>query len=325
VRNELAAAIAAECEPHRAALRSSVERLIDAYHAEPARPVPPLSSERDVLAYAAYRMPATAAAVASALRAVVAALPAYQPLTHSDVGGGTGAALWAAAATWPSLQRAVVVERSAPMAEVGRRLAARAPAAVTRAATWAAGDILTGALVPPADLVTMTYALGEIPEPERADVLGRLLAAATGVVVVVEPGTPAGYQRVMVARDALIADGWSVAAPCPHDVDCPMRGRDWCHFSTRVARSALHRQLKGGALAYEDEKFSYVAAARGAVAARCAARIVRHPLTRKGLVSLRLCTTDGLRTQPVAKSAGAAYRAARDASWGDCWDPPGAG
>jgi ribosomal protein RSM22 (predicted rRNA methylase) len=171
----------------------------------------------------------------------------------------------------------------------------------------------------------MTYALGEIPEPERADVLGRLLAAATGVVVVVEPGTPAGYQRVMVARDALIADGWSVAAPCPHDADCPMRGRDWCHFSTRVARSALHRQLKGGALAYEDEKFSYVAAARGAVAARCAARIVRHPLTRKGLVSLRLCTTDGLRTQPVAKSAGAAYRAARDASWGDCWDPPGAG
>jgi ribosomal protein RSM22 (predicted rRNA methylase) len=173
----------------------------------------------------------------------------------------------------------------------------------------------------------MAYVLGELPAAARADAVDRLAGASTGAVVVVEPGTPAGYARIMAARDRLIAAGWTIAAPCPHDGECPMRpAGDWCHFSTRLPRSGLHRQLKGGSLAYEDEKFSYVAAVRGEVAARCAARVVRHPLTRKGLVSLRLCTADdGLQTRPVSKRQGAIYRAARETSWGDCWDPPAGG
>jgi ribosomal protein RSM22 (predicted rRNA methylase) len=97
---------------------------------------------------------------------------------------------------------------------------------------------------------------------------------------------------------------------------------DWCHFAARVSRSSLHRQVKGGSLPYEDEKFSYVAAARFP-AAPAASRIVRHPQIRKGQVLLDLCTAeDGLRRETVTKRHGDAYRAARDADWGDAW-PPG--
>ncbi len=96
-----------------------------------------------------------------------------------------------------------------------------------------------------------------------------------------------------------------------------MPGTDWCHFSARVARSSLHRQVKGGSLPYEDEKFGYVAATRFPAAA-AEGRIVRRPQTRKGQVLLDLCTEGGaLRRDTVTKRHGTRYKAARDAEWGD--------
>ncbi|MDG4862541.1 small ribosomal subunit Rsm22 family protein, partial [Streptomyces sp. T-3] len=139
-------------------------------------------------------------------------------------------------------------------------------------------------------------------------------------VVVIEPGTPDGYARVLAARDALLAAGFSIAAPCPHDGACPIEpGSDWCHFSARVSRSSLHRQVKGGSLPYEDEKFSYVAAARFPVSP-VSARVTRRPQIRKGQVLLDLCTRDsGLTRTTVTKRHGALYKAARDVDWGDEW------
>ncbi|WP_228984764.1 small ribosomal subunit Rsm22 family protein, partial [Streptomyces sp. DH12] len=114
----------------------------------------------------------------------------------------------------------------------------------------------------PADLVTVSYVLNELTAPDRAALVDAAADAAQAVVIV-EPGTPDGYARVIEARDRLIAAGFHVAAPCPHSAACPIvPGTDWCHFSARVSRSSLHRQIKGGTLAYEDEKFSYVAATR---------------------------------------------------------------
>jgi ribosomal protein RSM22 (predicted rRNA methylase) len=103
-------------------------------------------------------------------------------------------------------------------------------------------------------------------------------------------------------------------------------GEDWCHFAARVGRSSLHRRVKGGSLPYEDEKYSYVAAVAPALAGTATAaapRIVRKPQLRKGQVLLELCTADdGLRRETVTKRHGPAYRAARDAAWGDDWPHP---
>jgi len=70
--------------------------------------------------------------------------------------------------------------------------------------------------------------------------------AAKGLLVLVEPGTPAGYGRILRARDRLVGLGATLAAPCPHHAACPLTGEDWCHFSVRLPRSRDHRLAKGG-------------------------------------------------------------------------------
>jgi ribosomal protein RSM22 (predicted rRNA methylase) len=273
-------------------------------------------------AYAAYRMPATFAAVRAALRSAAPALlpPDAAPRTLLDVGGGTGAALWAAAATLPSLRAATVLDRSRDALALGRSLAAHAAAPLLDTAAWTPA-MLGAAPLPPVDLVTMAYLLGELT-PALRIALVELAADRAPVVAVVEPGTPAGHRRVLEAREALVRKGFRVVAPCPHDLACPWsEGPDWCHFAARLPRSARHRQVKGGTLGWEDEKFSYVVATSGRPA-RAAGRIVRHPYRRKGLVELTVCTgSPGVAGVTVSKRQGADYRAARDAGWGDPWPP----
>jgi len=98
--------------------------------------------------------------------------------------------------------------------------------------------------VPAADLVTVSYVLGELTDAQQRDLVARA-AAAAGLLMIVEPGTPAGYARVIAARDQLVGLGHTVVAPCPHQEPCPLASGDWCHFGVRVNRTALHRRIKG--------------------------------------------------------------------------------
>ncbi|MCK2216137.1 small ribosomal subunit Rsm22 family protein [Actinomadura sp. ATCC 31491] len=304
-------------------LARSVAQLTERYRAGAPAETAHMRGEADVAAYAAYRMPATYAAAATAMRHAAALMPGFEPVSQLDAGGGTGAAVWAAADLWPSLREVTVIEREPHVLDLGRRLARTSGAAGVRGAAWRQAAVRPGLDRPRADLATMSYALGELPEQDRPDVV-RWLARDAALVIVVEPGTPAGYATIAAAREALVQEGLSVVAPCPHDGACPIRpGQDWCHFSVRLPRTSLHRRLKAGTLSFEDEKFSYVAAT-AVPRPRPAARVLRHPQKRKGLVSLRLCTeTDGLRDEIVSKRQGELYRQARDVGWGDAW--PGGG
>ncbi|MFH8218756.1 small ribosomal subunit Rsm22 family protein [Streptomyces sp. NPDC018057] len=306
--------------PRQAA--GAVERLIANYRGTTPTDAPILRDRADVAAYAAYRMPATFEAVRSALAEFAAAVPGWTPGGHVDIGGGTGAATWAVADTWPGTRPVTVLDWAEPALALGREIAAAHPD--LRGATWRRARIGAALALDESDLVTVSYVLGELTAADRAAVVDAAAAAAsaTGAVVVVEPGTPDGYARIIEARGRLVAAGFRVAAPCPHSAACPIvPGTDWCHFSARVSRSSLHRQVKGGSLAYEDEKFSYVAATR-ATPALAPARVVRRPQIRKGQVLLDLCETDEqLRRRTVTKRHGDLYKAARDTDWGDTWPP----
>ncbi|MEV0599457.1 small ribosomal subunit Rsm22 family protein [Streptomyces sp. NPDC050315] len=290
---------------------AAVERLIANYRGRTPTDAPVLRDRADVAAYAAYRMPATFEAVRSALAAAGERLPDWAPASHLDIGGGTGAAAWAAADVWPKLHT-TVLDWAEPALALGRELAAGTLPDIR----WQRQVIGEGLSVPEdTDLVTVSYVLGELTGADREAVV--TAAARSRTAVLIEPGTPDGYARIRAARDQLVAAGLRVIAPCPHSAECPIvPGEDWCHFAARVNRSSLHRQVKGGSLPYEDEKYAYVAATR--VEARPApARIVRKPLLRKGQVLLDVCTAeDGLQRRTVTKRQGAVYRAARDASWG---------
>ncbi|UNZ19569.1 small ribosomal subunit Rsm22 family protein [Streptomyces sp. 891-h] len=329
IEQELRGALAAALDglPARQA-SAAVERLIAHYRGETPTTAPVLRDGADAAAYAAYRMPATFAAASAALEALAERAPGWAPAAHLDVGGGTGAAVWAAARVWDTARSTVVLDWAEPALALGRRLASGAGAAALDGAEWRRGS-LRGGTAPgwePADLVTVSYVLGELADADRRAVVEAAARAARGAVVLVEPGTPDGYLRIREAREALIAAGLRVLAPCPHDGACPIVvGQDWCHFAVRVARSSLHRRVKGGELPYEDEKFSYVVAVRDAVAGSAApARIVRKPQLRKGQVLLDLCEGEdggGLRRRTVTKREGPTYRAARKAEWGGAFPP----
>lgn len=301
------------------AARAGVRRLVEAYRSgrPPARFV--LGDRLDALVYAAYRMPATHAAAAAVFDAMAEAMPSFAPATLLDLGGGTGAALWASSRCWPSLAACTVVDGSRAALDVGADLAAASEQPALTASSWI-HDRLPAAV--PAhlptrgvDLVTIAYVLGELPETERDHLIAS--AARTSTVVVIEPGTPAGYRRVLRARQQLLDAGLTVMAPCPVQTCCPLEDPDWCHFSVRVARSALHRRLKDADLGHEDEKYAYVAATRIPVLPPARPRILRRPEQRKGLVTLRLCTEAGLETRQVRKRDATGYREARRAAWGD--------
>jgi ribosomal protein RSM22 (predicted rRNA methylase) len=310
--------------PPKAAAQA-VERLIANYRGTTPTDAPILRDRADVAAYAAYRMPATFEAVRAALDAFADVVPEWAPGSQVDIGGGTGAATWAVNATWPEERPVTVLDWAEPALALGRELASRNP--LLKSAAWQRSRIGAALTVESTDLVTVSYVLGELTEQARSAVVDAAATAAQAVVII-EPGTPDGYARVIEARDRLIRAGFRIAAPCPHSAACPIvPGEDWCHFSARVSRSSLHRQVKGGSLAYEDEKFSYVAATRfpatsAPASAPAPSRVVRRPQIRKGQVLLDLCEAEEqLRRSTVTKRHGLLYKAARDADWGDAWPP----
>jgi ribosomal protein RSM22 (predicted rRNA methylase) len=268
------------------------------------------------LAYLQVRLPATYAALHHVLAETALRIPDWRPQSLLDLGAGPGTAAWAATAVFPSLARFTLIERDSQMAELGRELASSH--ALLSAARWLTADV-SAADFPESDLVVASYTIGELPDRQRAAEVRRAWAAAR-VLVLIEPGTRRGFEHVLAARADLISAGASLVAPCPHALACPMAAAgDWCHFSERVERSAAHRRLKGADLGYEDEKFSYVVAAKDA-ATSAAARIVRHPLHHGGHTQLLLCTPAGLEKRTITRSQKDLYRRARKSVWGGAWE-----
>ena len=272
-----------------------------------------IKSEIAALAYALVRMPATYAAVTASLNALVELRPDFTPKSLLDVGAGPGTASWAAAETFSSLQKFMLLDINAALQtlalELGREHV-RLASMTYRRDTHALDE------AEPADLVIASYLIGEVGDAERRALAERLWTKTRDALLVIEPGTPAGYARIVELRAQLIAAGAHVAAPCPHDGTCPLHAPDWCHFAQRLPRLRAHMQIKGAELPFEDEKFSYVVLTRTPVTQRFD-RVLASPEVSKVEVSAKLCTPDGLQTAKVPRRDKTAYAAARRWDWGD--------
>jgi ribosomal protein RSM22 (predicted rRNA methylase) len=274
-----------------------------------------IRSGTDALAYALARMPATYAAVSASLNALLDARPDFAPQSLLDVGAGPGTASWAVAEAFPAPASFVLLDANESL----RTLALDLLRDSTRLGGlhYEAGEAIASlARAEAADLVIASYLIGELGEAERI-LLGEAMWAKTrDTLVVVEPGTPAGYARIIALRGQLIAAGAHVLAPCPHDRPCPLVPPDWCHFSRRLARSRAHKQVKGADVPFEDERFSYVILTRTPAATRVS-RVLAQPLIGKAGVSAKLCTIDGLAIAKVPRRDRQAYANARHWRWGD--------
>ncbi len=212
-----------------------------------------IRSEADALAYALARMPATYAAVTASLNALGGIKPDFAPKGLLDVGAGPGTATWAAAEAFSSLTDFTLLDANNALRALALDLfhgSSRLSNAryAHREARAALADS------EPADLVVASYMIGEVDDHERTALAALMWAKTRDTLLIVEPGTPVGYARILALRAQLIASGAHVAAPCPHDGPCPLIAPDWCHFTQRLPRSQAHRQIKGAEVPYRGRE-----------------------------------------------------------------------
>ena len=277
---------------------------------------PQVVSDVQRAAYLLVRWPATFAAISAVCHELRTRQPDFVPHSLLDLGAGPGTVWWAAREHFPTLRQATLLERDAGFSKLGQTLLA----GTSQEIVWQAADMRYLPSLARHDLATISYVLNELDTATQTALLNSAWAAAGQFLVVIEPGTKAGFANILRARTQLLALGAHIVAPCPHSGACPLAtAGHWCHFSQRLPRTAQHRRAKAGALGYEDEKFSYLIAAKMPVMPALA-RIVRHPFFGKGHVKLTLCKQETIVTETITAKQKELYKHARKAVWGDEWE-----
>lgn len=275
------------------ALQKEFEVLVDGYRS--GKPAPIDSRER-ALAYVLYRAPATMGVLSHLLQN----LPPLQSVC--DCGSGAGVSYEPLQAHSPGCS-ITFLEQSKILIELGKEQAGQY-------ATWKNKNF-TKASFTPHDLFLFSYSLNEdhsIHAVRKAFQMARY-------VLIIEPGTPAGYKRVLAYREALLNDGAYMVGPCPHANDCPLSGGDWCHFSERISRSKEHKYIKKSSMGYEDEKYSYLLVSKKEHP--LFERILREPQKNKQGIRFKICGFTGLREQDFPKRSKEVFTKVKKLGWGD--------
>lgn len=315
--NNLKEAVKAELvQLSTSALEKTHADLSSRYRNAEGNGQPYITSSEQRNAYLAARMPATYAVIYYVLQELKDRMPDLTIASLLDLGAGPGTAMWAAAGIFSDLANITLVEQDSAFITIGKRLANYAVTDALQEAVWQQNDFENIENLAPHDLIICSYSVGELPQKAIATLIEKAWKATKKALVVIEPGTPQGFERMRRIRNQLITYDAYLIAPCPHAQDCPMSDKDWCHFAQRVERSTIHRKIKQGSLCYEDEKFSYLIVSKNPCQSY-PARIIRHPQIHSGFVELNLCTIEGdLLTKKISRKEGDLYRFARKASWG---------
>ncbi len=259
-------------------------------------------------------MPATYAAITRVLTEVVLIAEGFAPRTVLDVGAGPGTASWAALAKWPEIEHVSMIEADARFSSLAKELAQASGISALQSSHIATAKL--GESGTKAELVIAAYIFAELEEREAGEAALKLWAQSEQVFVIIEPGTPRGFARIRNARAALLAAGAHMLGPCTQSGACPMFGKDWCHFTQRLARSREHMHAKAATVPFEDEPFSWIAVSRTKYTLP-AGRIIASPVTTKINVELKVCNAQGLVIQQIASRDKQAYKRAKKLEWGD--------
>lgn len=278
-----------------------------------------IRSSDDAIAYSLSRLPATYAATSNALFRLVEVCPEFQPKHVLDVGAGPGTASWAANSTWTNIESITMLDQSEEFLDIASRLVKGSESASLSSAKMMRHDFSNLALQEARfDLILLSYSLTEIADTTLSEVITKLWTSCDGALVIIEPGTPRDYQRIMTARRCLIGLGAHIAAPCPHADPCPLVENDWCHFTVRLPRSRDHMHMKGAVVPFEDERFSYLIATKTNIANMHPwGRILAEPTSLKFAVTFKICSTEGLYEMVVKKRNKDDFQKAKKKTWGD--------
>ena len=280
-----------------------------------------IQNKEDALAYALSRMPATYGAISSSLEHTLEILKMNnieyrkELKTLLDIGAGTGTASWVAS-DYLGLENITCIENEINMLSLGKQLM-QANNKIYDIAKWKKQNVLTENIEEKADLVITAYMLNELNQKNLNSILEKLWNATNKLLLIVEPGTPESYNRLMKIRNYYIEKNAEIVAPCPHTKECKIQNDDWCCFSCRIARTKIHKLLKEGESPYEDEKFCYLALYKDKIQNK-ESRILRHPKIQSGLIRLKLCNKDSsINEVIITKRDKELYKTAKKSKVGD--------
>ena len=271
-----------------------------------------VNKQEEALSYAISRMPSTYCAIYSALDHT---LKNYNDKINTcyDIGAGTGAATWAANQCI-HFEKCTCFEREEVMIGMGKKLMKGVE--LLKQVDWKKFDILKDIFTEKADLVITSYMINELPEENKNEIIKKLWNMTNKILLIIEPGTPAGFKNIVNAREMLLKEGANIIAPCSHQNECQIKEDDWCSFYVRVNRSGIQRLAKKGELGYEDEKFSYIAFSKKAIDNK-KTRILRHPRIYQGYVKIKVCTNHGIEEKIYSKKDGEIYKKIKKLNAGD--------
>ena len=267
----------------------------------------------DLNAYLVTRLPATYAAISASLAALP---PNFSPKSVLDAGCGPGTAGWASVDAYPDISNITFLDNNMKFLGLAKELGRTSSHPALRNAASLCGDITEPPVHVKADLVIAAYCFAEQAMATVSKAAVALWAASNGTLIIVEPGTTAGFARIIAARSVLVSAGANILAPCTHANTCPLSAPDWCHFKIRLARSREHLHAKNAQVPFEDESYSYLIASRNPVQA-AKARILATPVASKPEISFKLCTPEGVSKQSIARRDRAEYKRVRKLGWGD--------
>lgn len=272
---------------------------------------------RQRMIYGVTRLAGTLAALQEVLAILGEKFQSTPVQTVLDCGSGPGTALFASHLQFGDDIRYTGLEKDPGFIAIAEHAARELMPRATSRLRFVDGMVPNIELNERFDLTIFSYMLTETPTEKIASTMEFAISHTDNFLVIVDAGTPQGYRQLMVARDVLIKNGWSIVAPCPHQHACPMVAPDFCHFPARFERHEEMRRLKNASAQREDEKFSYLIAIPG-VTNETRDRIVKRPLKRTGHVIFDLCTKAGkLERVTVSKKQKSLYTSSRKASWGD--------
>ncbi len=317
-----------------AALAPRLVELSRAYNAglagDGARVVVPLDAR---VAFSFARdVPKGAGAVRELVLAGALSLPEDRPLRIVDLGAGLGAMTWGIARALatsgkasPPIDALLVDEDADALAaaealvrEAAARPGPHAPALTVRTRKE---RLAAGMNLPEADVVVLGQVLSELdvsmdPEGRVArhaalvlDLLGRVVAP-DGALVIVEPALKDRTRHLHAVRDALVARGTTVFAPCLHAKPCPALATegDWCHEDLPVDLPPwLVPLARAAGLRWQRVTFSYLVLRRDGrrvegeldptrgEGARVRLRVISELIRTKGKAEIFACTDNGER------------------------------
>lgn len=274
-----------------------------------------VSNQNQALSYVSSRMPETSVIIDSVLNKINKLVDIKEEIKSVlDLGSGTGSALWALENYVNNIE-VFAVEKQESMIKYSKELSKNLSLNIS----YIQEDVLSEKIekLNCTDLVLESFMLNEMNEKDRKQTLDLMIKKANKYIVLIEPGTPVSYKKMMEDRKYLLSKNLNIILPCMHNKNCPLKD-DYCNFTVRVNRTKTLKQIKSGSLGYEDEKYFYLVFSKEDKLKEFNSTVIRKPVYRKSCVDLKLCKNDAtIQNTTITKNNKQTYAEAKDLKHGD--------